>query len=148
MKQLWTPRHSITLSLIATYLAAASLLASMIFAQALIEQLLGLPAPWARGLAWVFYACCPAGWAAIGSLLKLLHNLRAGRVFVRQNVQLLRLLSWCFVFVAVVSFAAVYWFPSLLIVGIAAGFLGLILRVVKNVIAQATQLREENDLTI
>ena len=148
MKQFWKPRHSITLSLVITYLSAAALLASMFFAQRLIELLLGLPPSYARGYALVFYFCCPAGWAALGSLLKILHNLRAGRVFVQQNVKLLRLLSWCFVFVALVSFASIYWLPSLLIVGIAAAFLGLILRVVKNVIAQAMQLREENDLTI
>jgi len=148
MKPFWPPKYSVTLSLVVTYTGAAALLVLMFFAQRVIESVLGLPAPFSRNLAWIFYACCPAGWTAIAALLKLLHNIRVGEVFTRQNATLLRLLSWCFAFTALVSFVTVYWFPSLLIIGTAAGFLALILRVVKNVIAQATLLREENDLTI
>jgi hypothetical protein len=95
-----------------------------------------------------FYACCPAGCAAIAALLRLLHNIRAGRVFTRQNVGLLRLLSWCCAYVSLASFVAAFWYiPFGLFFG-AAGFLAVILRVVKNVMAQATALREENELTI
>ena len=157
MKQLWKPKYSVTLSLAATCLGAALLLLMMIYARELINSLLGADPRAtmgagsginrdARKLTIVFYACCPAGWAAIASLFKLLLNIRAGRVFTRQNVGLLRLLSWCFVFVAAACLFAQYL--PMLYIFIAAGFMAILLRVVKNVIAEATLLREENDLTI
>jgi hypothetical protein len=159
MKPIWKPNYSVTLSLVVTCLSAALLLLAMIFARSLIGQLLGADPRatmgagyyenWlAQKLTIIFYACCPAGWAAIASLLKLLHNIRAGKIFTRQNVKLLRLLSWCFVFVALVSLAAMYWDLLMCIFFVAAGFLAVILRVVKNVMAEATALREESDLTI
>ena len=154
MKQLWKPKQSVTLSLVVTYLAGAALLALM----AAMPWLLNLLTPrYGYGrmaayhlyyLMWIFYACCPAGWAAIVSLLKLLHNIRAGKVFTRQNVKLLRLLSWCFIFVTLIAIPATVVDYYCGIVFVAAGFLAIILRVVKNVIAEAALLREENDLTI
>ena len=41
-----------------------------------------------------------------------------------------------------------YYGKSIFLVGLAAAFVGLIVRVVKNVIAQAVHLKEENDYTI
>jgi len=156
MKKLWKPNHSITLSLVVTYLAGAALLALMLampwLARYFVEYYLGRPAQglmWQQNpLAFIFWACCPAGWAAIVSLLKLLHNIRKGDVFTRRNVKLLRLLSWCFVFVALVAVYATYiYYPCALILA-AAVFLAVILRVVKNVMEQATIMREEQELTI
>lgn len=146
----WKPKHSVALSLIITYLSAALLLAAMFFARSWLAAIMhpdtspGL----LRLLLILFYVCCPAGWAAIAALLKLLHNIRANHVFTRQNVRLLRLLSWCFVFVAVAALAAFCWYPLLAVIFVAAGFMAVILRVVKNVMAQATILREEQELTI
>ena len=154
MKRLWKPNHSVTLSLVVTYLAGAALLALMIC----MPTLIGL---WQRSLSnyrivgmqlmnmqRLFYICCPAGWAAIVSLLLLLHNIRRGEVFTRRNVKLLRLLSWCFVFVALASVYAVYIYYPCALIFAAASFLFVILRVVKNVMEQATLMREEQELTI
>ena len=156
MKRLWKPGYSVTLSLVVTYLAGAALLALMLampwLARYFVEYYLGRPAQgmmWQMNpLAFIFWACCPAGWAAIISLLKLLHNIRKGEVFTRRNVKLLRLLSWCFVFVALVSVYATYIYIPCALVFAAAGFLAILLRVVKNVMEQATIMREEQDLTI
>ena len=162
MKQVWKSKHSITLSLVVTYLAGAGLLLMMIFAWDIFRCIsqgqhfsisLGrayLVYPeFVQVMTILFYVCCPAGWAAIASLLKLLHSIRRGDVFTSQNVKLLRLISWCFMFVAAVSLpAAIGYYAEIYSIFIAAGFLAVILRVVKNVIAEATLLREENDLTI
>ena len=151
MKKLWQPRHSVTLSLVVTYLAGAALLAMMLFISRLVEVLFGsdvIVMSATVNLLWTFYACCPAGIAAIVSLLWLLHNIRRGEVFTQRNVKLLRLISWCFVFTALASVYATYlYFPCALILA-AAGFLAVILRVVKNVMEQATIMREEQELTI
>jgi len=152
-KKIWRPAHSVTLSLVVTYLAGACLLALMFAAPSVLRAMFNMEFFIGKAVV-IFYACCPAGWAAIVSLLMLLHGIRKGEVFTRRNVRLLRLISWCFVFVALASlypFAVegnLTIFTPLLFITFAAAFLAVILRVVKNVMEQATLLREENDLTI
>ena len=154
MKKLWRPGHSVTLSLVVTYLAGAGLLAAMVLMPRLFnvwywQYNYGVMAGVSlMNLQYLFYICCPAGWAAIISLIKLLHNIRKGEVFTRQNIKLLRLLSWCFVFTALASVYATYVYYPCAIVLVAAGFLAIILRVVKNVMEQATLMKEEQELTI
>jgi len=145
MKKLWKPSHSVTLSLVVTYLAGAALLALMVAMLWLARFYFTF---YLTRLWVIFYACCPAGWAAIISLLKLLHNIRRGEVFTRRNVKFLRIISWCFVFTALVSVYATYVYNPCAIVFAAAGFLAILLRVVKNVMEQATIMREEQELTI
>jgi len=153
-KKIWRPAHSVTLSLAMTYLAGACLLALMAGTPWLLpllhrsygsdvasDLLLG-------NLLTAFYICCPAGWIAIVSLIRLLHNIRKDKIFTRQNVKMLRIISWCFAFTALASVYATYIYYPCALIFAAASFLFLILRVVKNVMEQATLLREENDLTI
>jgi len=147
MKRFWKPGYSVTLSLVVTYLAGAVLLALMFTAPSVLRGIFNMDF-FVNKVIVIFYACCPAGCAAIVSLLMLLHNIRGGKVFTRRNVKLLRLISWCFVFVALVSVYATYiYYPCALILA-AAGFLAVILRVVKNVMEQATHMKEEQELTI
>ena len=78
----------------------------------------------------------------------LLRNIRKGQPFVTQNVTMLRIISYCcFAEVLVFVYLAVLK-PFAIIVLVACGFMGLILRVVKNVFEQAIEIREENDFTI
>ena len=75
-------------------------------------------------------------------------NISEGEVFIPENVSILRLLSWCCIAAGLVClFSALYYMPFL-IVSAAAAFVGLILRVVKNVFAEAVRLKDENDYTI
>jgi hypothetical protein len=148
MKKLWRPEHSVALSLAVTYLAGAGLLAMMCFAPVVLKTIDSDP-QFLRVMGIVFYGCCPAGWLAVASLLKLLHNIRRGVVFARQNVRMLRVLSWCFIFVTLVSLGALFTtYLPMLYVFLGSGFLAVILRVVKNVMEQATIMKEEQELTI
>ena len=153
MKRLWKPNHSVTLSLVVTYLAGAALLALMIYAPTVLRGMFNMPF-FLNKMIIIFYACCPAGWTAIVSLLLLLHNIRKGEVFTRRNVKLLRLISWCFVFVALATLYPfivernLAIFTPILFITFAAAFLAILVRVVKNVMEQATIMREEQELTI
>ena len=70
------------------------------------------------------------------------------RIFVQNNVKLLRILSYCcFAVTVIFIFFGIYTYVSLAI-ALAAAFMGLILRVLKNVFSKAVELREENDLTV
>ena len=81
-------------------------------------------------------------------LYRLLHRIGIGEVFVGKNTDSLRYISWCcFAGAAVSLVSTFYWFPWCAI-GIAAAFMGLIVRVIKNVIARAVSLQEEADYTV
>ena len=75
-------------------------------------------------------------------------RIAAGEVFVEENVKALRAISWCCFLVAIVFFAFFFYYILGLILAILAAFAGLVLRVVKNVFAQAVEIKEENDLTV
>jgi hypothetical protein len=82
------------------------------------------------------------------SLFRMLNRIQRGIVFTSTNVVDLRRISWsCFVGALIAIIAASYYLPWVFI-AIAAAFMGLIVRVVKNVVAEAVALKEEADFTI
>jgi hypothetical protein len=96
----------------------------------------------------VIYLCSAFAWALLWQLWRLLGELRAGRVFTDGNVRRLRASSWCCVGVfAVCGLAAVHYVPFAAF-SAAAGFMALIVRIVKNVFEQALAMKSELDLTI
>ena len=82
------------------------------------------------------------------SLLFLLLNIKKNQIFTSANVRLLRIISWCCIFVGLEYFVFGHSFISLLLCSFAALFFGLILHIIKNVFEKAIELREENDFTI
>lgn len=94
------------------------------------------------------YCAVPFAVVALVCLDVLLRNIRKEQPFVTQNVTMLRIISYCcFAEVLVFLYLAVLK-PFAVVVPVACGFMGLILRVVKNVFEQAIKIREENDYTI
>ncbi len=94
------------------------------------------------------YCAVPFAVVALVCLDVLIRNIRKEQPFVTHNVTMLRIISYCcfaevlvFVYLAVIK-------PFVVVVLVACGFMGLILRVVKNVFEQAIKIREENDYTI
>ena len=93
--------------------------------------------------------------AADGMLFALLMRIQKGAVFTTMTVALIRGVSWCcMLFAAVTVFMGWHFSPILLggyvFAGVAmvALLVGLCLRVVKNVIEEATVIKSENDLTV
>ncbi len=95
-----------------------------------------------------FYPSAVLGYITLYSLIRLLLNIGNDTIFVPQNVRYLRRISWCCVAVSVITLIAGFLYLPYLFVSVAAGFVGLMLRVVKNVMENAVQLKEENELTI
>ena len=86
---------------------------------------------------------------ANGFLVKLLLLVRRRQVFTDRAVSYLRTISWCCFIEAVLCLVTARpFFPVHYAAAFAAGFLGLVLRVVKNVIEEAVALKAENDFTI
>jgi len=95
-----------------------------------------------------FYPCASLGILAVFLLIKILFRIKKGNPFCNENVKSLKIISWCCFFVSLITLLASPFYIPLIIVAVAAGFFGLILRVVKNVIHAAVELKKENDLTI
>lgn len=95
----------------------------------------------------VYLAMIPAG-IILFLLNKLLSNIRGERVFESDNVRVLRVISYCCFAISAVSVGMSFFRPLGVTIVLAAAFMGLLLRVLKNVFEQAVVLREENDLTV
>ena len=154
---MWNKDKSLMLSIVFCFIIAVVLTAALFFG------------PWAvnlwfsayRGFAelstikhlMTLFVCCfyPSAvfaYIALYCLIKLLFNIKKQEIFINKNVKYLRLISWCCFAVAFITIVGGWFYYPLAIIAIAAGFMGLILRVVKNVMYSAKMLREENDLTI
>lgn len=81
-------------------------------------------------------------------LMKLLFRVRVELVFTPESISLIRVISWCIVLLGLVFLALGYYFLVSSFAAFACIFLGLCLRVVKNVIEKATEIKNENDFTI
>lgn len=147
----WNQNKSMQLSKICIYLFMVILAAVCVLAPRLFGTLLEL-----RGesmaklplfLITVYTAAVPAA-AALWDLRRLLGNISRGDVFLACNVALLRRLSWYCIAAGLIFFASGFFYLPFFLLSIAAAFVGLILRVVKNVFSEAVALKDENDYTI
>ena len=149
---MWNAKKSLVLSKICTILFMAVLVAALVGGPWLV--------PWVVTVVWAFvpnpepyfYLTLYSGGLVAGVLLvmlyRLLHNIGRGQVFTAANVSLLRGISWCCFFGAAISAVSTCYYALWGFVGLVAAFVGLIVRVVKNVMAQAIALKEENDYTV
>ena len=78
----------------------------------------------------------------------LLLRVRKGKVFTPISVSLIRYVSWCCMGVCLCFLLLGIYFQLAFIMAFLALFLSLCLRVVKNVIEEATEIKDENDLTV
>lgn len=81
-------------------------------------------------------------------LLLLLLRVKNSLVFTLKSVSLIRGVSWCCIIIGILFGLMGLYFQLALLVCFAAFFLGICLRVVKNVLEEATLIKSENDLTV
>ncbi|MDD3428897.1 MAG: DUF2975 domain-containing protein [Oscillospiraceae bacterium] len=81
-------------------------------------------------------------------LEQLVKNISKGQVFCRQNIIFLRRISWCCFAAAVLCIVSALYYAPWFVVALAAVFMALIIRVIKNVFEQAQKIKDENDYTI
>ena len=82
------------------------------------------------------------------TLFFLLQAVRKGDVFTDKAVAMIRLISWCLIAIGVIFFTMFKFFPRIPFIGAIFVFFGITVRVVKNVIEEATAIKNENDLTV
>lgn len=102
----------------------------------------------ANAFSWVFYPASVFAAVILYSLIKLLLSIRDGEVFIIENVKRLKVVSWCCVIIGVIAFIGGIFYLPFVLISCAGFFVGLLLRVLKNVMQKAVEIKEENDLTV
>ena len=92
--------------------------------------------------------CSVPAYILIYSMFRLLRIVERGEVFTRRSIGLLNAVSLCCFAAALICLGFGLRFPVLLVVTVAAGFVGLIVRIVKNVFQQALAMKDELALVV
>ncbi len=95
-----------------------------------------------------FYTSAVFAGAIIYCLLRLLFNIKNDEVFIKANASYLRVVAWCCFVIAGITLAGGLFYMPLLFVSLAGWFTGVLLRVLKNVMYSAAELKQDCDLTI
>jgi hypothetical protein len=149
----WDDHKSATLSTVAAWVALALAVGVAPFLIPILRQVsAGLVADnFVVRAAGPLYVCLAAGIVALALLLVMLADIGRGDVFTLANARRLRLISYCgatimaaFLVTAVV---AGLW-PVFVLMALVAGFMALLMNVIKNVIDAARLLKEDVDYTI
>ena len=95
-----------------------------------------------------FYVAYPLCFAAVTMLMKILWNISHDRLFIPLNTRLFRIISYLCLVMSVLCFVFGIRYFSLLILGLGLILIGFLLQVLVQVFAKATEISDENDLTI
>ena len=95
-----------------------------------------------------FYLCVPIALYALYNLEKLLRNILAGEVFIRDNVHMIRRVCGCCLLVSCICLPAAMFYAPLIFLCVIMAFLCPVVNVVRYAFDAAVTIREENDLTI
>ena len=149
---MWNDSKSLKLSKVCVILFMALMVICAILAPRMVARLMQMSSmahAAGRGifLATIYVGCVPAA-ALLINLFILLRRISAGNVFVSENTACLRYISWCCFAGAVICFLSALYYLPWASIGVAAAFVGLVVRVVKDVIAKAVSLQDEADFTI
>lgn len=149
---MWNGERSIGLSKLCILFFMCVLIATVVSAPWLTRWFLFFSQAIVKGtvtffLATIYVGSIPAAYL-LYNLFQLLRRIEAGHLFIAENVECLRRISWtCFLGAGIAFISGFYYFPWLFVF-VAAAFMGLIVRVVKNVVAQAVALKDEVDYII
>lgn len=151
-------KTSIFISMIMTGLLTLTLIVLLPFLPAVVDSMLGMKdnvgnrellGEGARLYVLVAaYVMMVVAFVTVAFLFLLLRQVWQGRVFEESVLRILAVLSLCCFVMGALFLSIVYCFQIALLVALAAFFLGLCLRVVKNVLTEAGRIKAENDFTI
>lgn len=94
------------------------------------------------------YSLLIPAYIALFNLYILLNNIHSGNVFINDNVRILRRLSYTAFFAGIICLISTSYYLPFILLSAASAFMGLILRIIKNVFEEAICIKEENDFTI
>ena len=148
----WNDDKSLLLTRVCVWLSAAALVLLCVSAPWLfswfIQKRLILP-PQSRDyfLVTTYTVAVPAV-VTLYMMNRLLANIRKEEVFTEKNTRYLRGMSWCCLAAGLIFLVSSFYYLPFFALCAAAVFMARILRVIKNVFAQAEEIKKENDYTI
>ena len=155
---MWNRKRSVTLSIVACCVFAILVTLGLICGPWAVKMWFSLFRGWdANSVAMhnmvmlfraCYYPCSIFAYVALYSLLRMLFHIKKDRIFIPENVRYLRRISWCCFAVAFITMLGGIQYIPLMCFAVAAAFMGLMLRVVKNVMENAVEIKAENELTI
>ncbi len=155
---MWNRKHSVALSIVVCFAFVGILTAALFAGPWFVKIWFTVYRGWTENgaamqnmstlFAACFYPCALFAYITLYSLLKLLFNIKNDEIFIHSNVKYLRRISWCCFAVSIITLIGGVFYVPFLFVATAAAFVGLMLRVVKNVMQNAVEINEENELTI
>ncbi len=155
---MWNRKRSVTLSIVVCFIFVGILTAALFGGPWFVKTWFTVYRGWAENgnamrdmstlFAACFYPCAFFAYITLYSLLKLLLNIKKDKIFIDSNVKYLRRISWCCFAVSLITLIGGVFYVPFLFVAVAAAFVGLMLRVVKNVMQNAVEINQENELTI
>lgn len=154
-KRFWDDRKSILLTRLVTGGVFIACILIALAGPAIVDWLItrgrvAVTGPAVRGvMLGLGYVLAALALWMLWQLERLLARLGQGAVFVPANVQALRRIAWCCALAAVICVpaGAALYFPFACM-GIAAGFMALIVHVLKNAFEQAVKMQDELDYTV
>ncbi len=155
LDKVWNEQRSLLLTdvlvlLIAAACAVACVCGPHIVGYVIRERPLNVNGP-AVGAALLVigYVCAALAFWMLYNLHRFLRRLKAEQVFVPENVTALRHISWsCALAAALCLLTGVVVYLPYAFIGVAAGFMALIVRAIKNAFAQAVRMKNELDYTV
>ena len=148
----WNKDKSLWLSKICIKLFTIIMIVVAVFAPKIFSALIEVRIAYLGGTLPYFlistYTLCVPATIALAGLWRLLDNIDKGEVFIENNVRILRMLSWRCIFAGGICLVSAVYYLPFIIIAAAAGFVGLLLRIVKNVFARAVEIKQDNDFTI
>ncbi len=149
---MWDNKKSVLLSRICVVIFMITAILALIFGNQLIDWFMSFSRADILEKKMYFiltcYSCAVFVIITLYQLNVLLKNIFEDNVFSNINVHAIRICSWCcFIISFICIFSSFYYFPFF-IVFVVMAFIGLILRIIKNVFEKAIIIKEENELTI
>lgn len=148
----WSSNRSILLTKLFILFFIAGYLAAVVFAPYLVEHYLlyGFIRP--DKYKWLFvstiYSCSIPMGVLLWSLYSLVGNIGQEEIFTPSSIRKLRIISWMCFLMACFCLCAVSYHIFWFIIALCLIFMGLLIRVIKNVFVRAKEIKEENDYTI
>lgn len=147
---MWTKKQSAQLTNTLLWVACALVGAAFFIAPPLVRRIYGysLHSPKFYFTCAMLYVAFVLAFVALYHLHELLENITRSSVFTLANAAHLRAISYYSFGECAVFLVLSICYPLSLVVSFAACFLGLTLRVLKNVFDEAVALQEESDSVI
>lgn len=144
---MWSSRKSAILSLILIYVFMILLVVGMVALPMLVTwyvEYKGREASLPTTIMLTLYPCAPFAAVALWSLRGVIKGVLEGNAFTAKNVTRLKNISWCaFAVTAVMLYSGRFYLPFY-VCAMCAGFIGLILRVFKNIIEEDIPTAEQS----